>query len=281
MSDIQTPLFPEKLLLRPEGNVDATRALVVDILAASPDRLFILGDLVSLGFQHRAWEDIRRYVEDMRRDSIRVDAILGNHELMLYPVTGEENFQEIFPEHRRTGYMRTTDSVAVLLLNSNLANLSDEERAVQREWYTAALDSLDSEPAVITVIVCAHHSPYSGSTVVGSSADVQRELVPPFMAARKTLLFMSGHAHGFEWYRRGGKDFFVIGGGGGLRHPLEDPEEGTLTDLALSLKPRFHYILIRRQENELILTVRGILSEGSPVAELAEFLIPSMRPPTR
>jgi hypothetical protein len=52
-------------------------------------------------------------------------------------------------------------------------------------------------------------------------------------------LFLSGHCHGFEHYKIGGKDFMVIGGGGGLHQPLKQGE-GCLPDLASDYKPLFH-----------------------------------------
>jgi len=44
---------------------------------------------------------------------------------------------------------------------------------------------------------------------------------------------------------------WVIGGGGGLRHPLHSTGAKYLEDLSLSYKPMFHYVTVRRDEDKL------------------------------
>jgi hypothetical protein len=88
---------------------------------------------------------------------------------------------------------------------------------------------------------------------VKPSKEVQQRFVPLFLASAKSRLFLSGHCHGFEHYQVGGKDFMVIGGGGGLHQPLR---QGTdiLPDLATTYKPMFHYLTVERREDGLHVT---------------------------
>jgi hypothetical protein len=276
ISDIQAPIVFETLALKERGNERATRLLFSDLLRCHPVRVFILGDLVSVGSLNRPWEDVDRYVTDLRMDSIPVDAILGNHEMMMFSRYGERNFMALFPRHVRTGYLRTVDSTAVILLNSNFSYLSKDEDRRQLSWYGATLDSLQSDPRIRAIIVCCHHSPFSNSTIVGSSVEVQKAFVPPFLATPKCLLFLSGHAHTFEHFQSKGKDFLVIGGGGGLNHPLYQGEEQQWKDLS-PVKPLFHSISVQRKGGAFHISVRGIREETSDVVEkLYELEVPGM-----
>ena len=280
ISDTQAPIWIETVALPEKGNKRATRLLFSDLRSCHPARVFVLGDLISLGFLSRAWEDIDRYVTDLRRDSVPVDAIMGNHELMLFSKIGEANFMALFPRHIRTGYVRSADSTAVILLNSNFSRLSKDEESRQMSWYAATLDSLQADPAIRGIIVCCHHSPFSNSKIVGSSVEVQRAFIPLYLATPKCLLFLSGHAHTFEHFQFKGKDFLVIGGGGGLNHPLYQGEEERWKDLS-PLKPLFHYITARRESGTLHIVVRGIMEEGSTaVGNMYELEIPYRASPT-
>ena len=280
ISDTQAPIVIETMVLRERGNEQATRLLFSDIRRCHPARVFVLGDLVSFGALSGSWEDIDRYVTDLRRDSIPVDAVLGNHELMMFSRTGEKNFMALFPRHVRTGYVRTVDSTAVILLNSNFSHLSGDEELWQLNWYGAALDSLQADPAIKAIIVCCHHSPFSNSKIVGSSVEVQKAFVPSFLATPKCKLFLSGHAHTFEHFRFKGKDFMVIGGGGGLNQPLYQGEEQRWKDLS-PVKPLFHSITVQRRAGTFHIVVRGIREETSAsVEKMHELEIPGVAVPS-
>jgi hypothetical protein len=274
ISDTQAPIVFETLALKERGNEQATRLLFSDLRRLHPTRIFILGDLVSVGSLNRPWEDIDRYVTDLRKDSIPVDAILGNHEMMMFSRYGEKNFMALFPRHVRTGYLRTVDSTAVILLNSNFSYLSRVEDRWQLKWYGAALDSLQADPGIRAIIVCCHHSPFSNSTVVGSSVEVQNAFIPPFLATPKCLLFLSGHAHTFEHFQSNGKDFLVIGGGGGLNQPLYQGKDQRWKDLS-PVKPLFHSIAVQRKGGTFHIGVRGLREETSTTVEkLYELEVP-------
>ena len=249
-SDTQAPMLVETILLRSHKNRAATRLLFNDVLRHHPAVFFLLGDVVNLGYSNRQWKPIDEYLQTLRSHGIEIHAILGNHEVMGRPLIGQQKFQKRFSSHVRTGYFKIHDAVAVVLLNSNFATLSKIEDQEQMKWYENMLQQLDEDPSVEFIITGCHHSPYTNSRVVAPSITVQKKFVPPFLASKKSQLFLSGHCHAFEHYKVGGKDFMVIGGGGGLRQPLRQGI-GALVDLATGYKPMFHYLTVQRMADHL------------------------------
>ena len=252
-SDTQAPMWVETLWLKKTHNKAATKKLFSDIGQRRPGSLFILGDVVNLGSSNRQWRPMDNYIESLRTEGISVYAALGNHEVMGRTKKGLRKFQRRFPDHKPTGYVTIKDSIAIVLLNSNFSKLTTAQDEMQVQWYQNTLKKLDADPAIQFVIVGCHHSPYTNSKIVGSSKPVEEKFVPAFLASQKSRLFLSGHCHGFEHYKVQGKDFLVIGGGGGLHQPLKSGD-GSLPDLATDYKPLFHYLTVRRKEGQLQLT---------------------------
>ncbi|MCY7420275.1 MAG: metallophosphoesterase [Chitinophagaceae bacterium] len=253
VSDTQAPLWIETLLQKPGNNRFATKKIFNDISDRKPAVVYILGDVVSLGYSNKNWKPMDVYLDSLRNKGIMVHAALGNHEVLLFAKKGQKNFQQRFPDHIKTGYIHTLDSVAVVLLNSNFNKLGSEENTTQIEWYRQTLEKLDADPSILFIITGCHHSPYSNSKVAHSSKPVQQKFVTSFLLSKKSRLFLSGHAHGFEHFRQQGKDFFVIGGGGGLHQPLKKGKHA-LADLSANYKPLFHYLSIHRHADTLQVT---------------------------
>lgn len=249
-SDTQAPMLVETILLRSHKNRLATRLLFADIVKQHPVVFFLLGDVVNLGYSERQWKAIDLYLKSLKEKGIPVHAILGNHEVMGRPLKGQEKFQKRFPGHVRTGYFEIHDGVATVLLNSNFNALSKNEDRQQLEWYENTLKQLEEDRSVEFIITACHHSPFTNSRVVAPSVAVQQKFVPLFLQSKKSQLFLSGHCHAFEHYKVGGKDFMVIGGGGGLRQPLRQGL-GALVDLAADYKPMFHYLTVQRLSDHL------------------------------
>jgi hypothetical protein len=190
------------------------------------------------------------YLKDLRSKNIPVYAALGNHEVMGQSKKGMRKFQERFPDHVPTGYVQVKDSVAVVMLNSNFGKLTADENAVQTKWYKETLEKLDADPAIHFIISGCHHSPFTNSKIVGASQDVQERFVPLFLASKKSRLFITGHSHNFEHFQKGGKDFLVIGGGGGLHQPLRTGAD-CMEDMCADYKPAFHYLTVKRCGTQL------------------------------
>ncbi len=110
----------------------------------------------------------------------------------------------------------------------------------QQKWYQETLASLDQNAEVKMIIVSCHHAPFTNSKIVGSSKPVQKQFVPLFLSTNKCRLFITGHAHAFEHFIHSGKDFFVIGGGGGIHQPLNAEHK----DIQSDYKPQFHFLMI-------------------------------------
>lgn len=253
LSDTQAPMLVERLVLRTHQNTKATQTIFAEILRRKPPVLYWLGDIVSLGYRTKKWRSIDDFLAKCSEVGTAVYAIMGNHDVMGRPRKGARNFQQRFPDHSPTGYLQKTGDMAVVMLNSNFSTLSSANIVRQQTWYEQTLRDLDADPAIRVVIVTCHHAPYSNSKLVGSSKLVQQRFVPCYLKSQKACLFITGHSHAFERYAFGGKTFLVIGGGGGLRQPL-NTSSSRLPDLAGNYKPLFHYLAVRREGDGLALT---------------------------
>ena len=261
-SDTQQPMWVEKLWLKSHENERATAALFKELLSQEPTDLFLLGDVVNLGYKQSRWTLVDSALAGARKLGFEVNALLGNHEVMERAAAGERAFQSRFPAHVKTGYCVRKDSIAVVLLNSNFSKLTAEERDVQLQWYGSTLAVLDTTKSVAVIIVCCHHSPYSESKIVGSNKDVQALFVAPFLEASKTQLFITGHAHLFEHFSKEDKHFFVIGGGGGLHHPLSK-KPGPEVSLDPGYDPLFHYLTVQLCDGRLKVVSRKLTDDFS------------------
>ncbi|MCU0594619.1 MAG: metallophosphoesterase [Desulfobacterota bacterium] len=244
VSDTQSPMFPEAIRLSRNNNKLARAKIFDSIVQWQPHSVFHLGDLVALGFWSPSWEAIDAFTDRLRALGTGFHPVMGNHELMLFSKSGEANFQKRFPRATRTGYLRRAGPLAVVLLNSNFKVLTDDERAKQLSWYWETLGELDNDSTVGLVVVACHYSPYTNSKIVSPSAEVQESFVPPFLESAKARIFLSGHAHAAEHFRIHGKDFLVIGGGGGLQQPLLTGPDARWPDLfpQKTEKRMFHYV---------------------------------------
>jgi hypothetical protein len=272
ISDTQQPMTVEKIRLRSNHNIKATSLLLADILQQKPRALYMLGDIVGLGSRNHKWAAMDRFLDGCKKNDIDVHGLLGNHDVMWSRKKGESNFQQRFPDHVNTGYLSITDSIAVIMLNSNFKKLSAIEIDKQQNWYTTALARLNNDGAVKTIIVSCHHAPYSNSRIVGSSVAVQHYFVPAFIQTPKCSLFITGHSHAFEYFKHAGKDFLVIGGGGGLHQPL-DTSSKAIPDIAAGYKPMFHYLSIQRTGDKLLLTSHFLPPDQSGVEKGYSFEI--------
>lgn len=273
VSDTQAPMWVEKLVLKQNQNIKATGLVFHDILQSRPASLFILGDVVALGYKDKKWSQMDQYLDSCRKAGIQVSALLGNHDVMTRAKKGEKQFQRRFPNHKRTGFYQVVDSVAVVLLNSNFKKLSSEDIHQQQQWLDTTLKNLDNDSSVLMTIVTCHHAPYSNSKIVGSSEAVQQYFVPGFMNAMKAQLMITGHSHNFELFKREGKTFLVIGGGGGIHQPLTKAEK-RMNDLSGNYKPQFHYLVARRKGRSLLLTSRFLKEDFSGFSEGHTLSIP-------
>ena len=259
VSDTQSPMWIEKVFLKENQNERATELIFEDIIKQRPEYLFILGDVVALGYKEKKWIKMDQNLEKCKTAGIQVSAILGNHDVMTRAKKGEAAFSRRFNDHVRTGTYRIIDSIAIVTLNSNFKKLSATDLKIQEDWLTKILEKLDTNQSVLGTIISCHHAPYSNSKIVGSSTKVQRYFVPAYLKSRKACLFITGHSHNFEHFIVSGKDFLVIGGGGGIEQPLNKK----YVDVSEGYKPSFHYILLHRVGTDLKLQSRNLEKDFS------------------
>jgi predicted phosphodiesterase len=258
LSDTQRPIWVETILLPPYRNEEATDSLFAAIIRQKPDALFLLGDLVSVGSDILLWHEIDDNLNMLRKKHIRTYAVPGNHEYMFVASFGIYNYNIRFPYCKIDGYVKIVDSVAVILLNSNLGYLTFPERNKQLKFLKSTLAALDTNDAVSSVIVACHHSPFTNSMIVKADDDIREQFVPPFLHSKKAKIFMTGHSHNLELFRHKDKYFLVIGGGGGLKQPLYKKGSRKWRDaIDDNEKPLYFYIYIKKEAGKLIVTARG------------------------
>ena len=272
VSDTQAPLFAETIIHKTEFNEITTQMIFTDILKKEPHNVFLLGDLVAAGSKPKRWQKVDLFLDSLRNYNGHVWACLGNHEYIYNAKNGIQAFQKRFPEHNKTGYYVIKDSVAVVLLNSNFSKLTVEEQAKQQGYYKKTLATLNENDSVKTIIVACHHSPYSNSKVVGCNKKVQDAFVPLFLKTSKCKLFLSGHSHNFEHFKIEGKDFLIIGGGGGVKQPLKTGSKRIMC-LDENCHPLFHYLMITREKDYLTVICRGMNNDMNDLSNVLNFKI--------
>ena len=272
VSDTQAPLGIEEVMLKANQNTLATHKIFEDISQRKPQVLFILGDVVSLGYKESKWKNMDQYLANTRQNNTIVTAVLGNHDVMVSASKGEAEFLKRFPDEINTGSFRIYDSIAFVLLNSNFKTLSEEQFQKQQNFYKTLMQQLDVDSAVKFVVVSCHHAPYSNSKIVGSNKQVQDNFVTSFIQSKKGKLFITGHAHVFEHFKKEGKDFLTIGGGGGLHQPINN-EKDRIPSENFGYDPEFHYLLMRRDHQKITMISRILKPDFSGFVNSYQFEI--------
>jgi len=128
------------------------------------------------------------------------------------------------------------------------------------------------------IVVGCHHSPFSNSAIVGHDRQVRDTFVPPFLKSDKCRLFISGHAHTFQYFKDtvANKHFLVIGGGGGLLHKFKAGEPNELQDqIKWDTEYRmFHFVRGVFTADGLLLNVMMLAEDLTGPKSVYELLIP-------
>lgn len=200
---------------------DAERLVVAEAIArARPAFVVMTGDQVADGSSERKWVRFEQLYASVRDAGITVLAAFGNHDYWGGRDGDEKLFARFPGDERRHWFSRAFGPLGLVVLDSNEGVLEAAEWQEQLAFYRRTLGAFDADAAIRGVLVFLHHPPYTNSTVTGDEAHVQRFLVPPFLASKKTLAMLSGHVHSYERFVRDGRTFVVSGGGGGPRAPL-------------------------------------------------------------
>jgi 3',5'-cyclic AMP phosphodiesterase CpdA len=253
LSDTQEPLLIERIYLKYNNNAKARKSIFEKILDLNPTAVVHLGDLVSMGSRGDSWKDIDPFVGKLQKKGIEFSPIPGNHEYLLTSAKGISNFALRYPYARLTGYSKQYGNTAIVLFNSNLDEIPKEKRLEQLHWYQKTLKDYDHDPSVDFVIVGCHHPPFTNSKIVSASKEVRDSYLPEYYKSKKCKLFISGHAHAYEHFEMNGKDFLVIGGGGGMQHPLKVGKNAKYRDIFSNSaeKRMFHFLAVESRGDTL------------------------------
>ena len=275
LGDTQRTLFIERLVGREQNDAERA-ALVTDLLLQKPGLVVVLGDLTSAGGSRSRWDDFDELFAPLRAAGVPVLALLGNHDYWSGLEGALENAGARFPQLARSRwYARRWGRLALVMLDSNDAPLGEARWAEQRSWYERTLAAFDGDPAIAGVLVLAHHPPFTNSRTTGDEEHVQRAFLPAFLASRKALAFITGHAHAYERFEERGRAFVVTGGGGGPRVRLLAGAEQRHKDLFAGPSPRpFHYLLVTQDTTGARVVVRGLDKGEDKGREIDSFTLP-------
>jgi len=237
--------------------------------------LLLLGDQVEDGDDAEQWAYFDQVSAPIRECEIPTWALLGNHD---YGATSGQPTDQAWRRHFHArfphqGSDRLTeiplDDYVLLAVDSNLPTMTDSEIAGLHTSFSERLAELDERSGVRGVIVAMHHPPFTnggfGFGISFSASGMVETLQPlfatPFLESRKTVLFLSGHAHSYQRFvPRPGKEFVVSGGGGGPRHTIDVDESRRFHCDARVLKTvrerPFHYLTLDLRSNGIRVQAR-------------------------
>jgi 3',5'-cyclic AMP phosphodiesterase CpdA len=260
-----------------ESNDRERDRVIRSIAEDGPDFVALLGDLVFRGSSVAEWARFDTLAAPLREAGIPAVPILGNHEYWVARRRALANFFARFPSLAgRHWHAARYGPLALVALDSNIRFLPPAAWEEQRSWFAGELARADADRQVRGTLVLVHHPPYTNSTVTGDETHVQRAFVPPFAAAEKAIVMLSGHVHSYERFERGGKTYVVAGGGGGPRARLAAGERRRHADDLFDGPPvrHFHYILSTVTAEGLSFEMKGMDKGGSAFEPLDCFLLP-------
>lgn len=253
--------LPHVLKFWTSSNRQERRLLVRAVAAERPAFVLMSGDFVQSGGSARQWAWFDRVFAPLRKASVAVLPALGNHDLNGGVRRGLNNYFARFPElRRRRWYRRDYRSITLLMLDSNRDRLTRAQWRRQRSWFEAQLAAADRDPRIRAVIVTLHHAPLTNSSKHADDPHVNRDLVPAFLRARKTVALVAAHVHTYERFVRRGKTFLNSGGGGAPPRSLYLGRRRRHRDDRFSgpaVRP-FHYVSVRLTPAGLVATTRGL-----------------------
>lgn len=252
VGDTQVTTFPERWIGR-ELNSDVTPRILDWIAKENPSVFLHLGDAVTCGgcpsWILSGWEFFRSASAPIRNLGIPRYLATGNHEYWGSEATMRAGIRANFPDTPELPAALRFGALAIAILDSN-------RPGPQRGWLEKVLSDWDRDPTVRWTAIATHHPPFSNSKVVGGHRSSRTVFLPAFQSAKKTRLWLSGHAHGYEHIFKEGRHFVISAGGGGARQPLAESREHR--DLYEGAFPRpFNYLLLRQVKNALVIDAQG------------------------
>jgi len=256
IGDIQgtTPFFAR------EQNERERALLIASIAQERPSLVVILGDMVFQGSSPDNWADLDLVLAPIRQLKIPILPAPGNHEYRGVNALAMSQFHARFPLSAQSHWYRQRHGkLGLVWLDSNQRDLESEKWKVQQQWFKQTLQRLDTDAKIRGVFVFTHHPPYTNTVAIDDERYVQDAFIEPFMKARKTLAFFSGHAHGYERFIKNGKHFIVSAGGGGARVRYLNREKIRYRDQYRGAAPRpFNYVVVTQTQTGAKVITRGL-----------------------
>ena len=243
-----------------ERNVDASNRILARVADERPAALVLLGDMVWWGSSDVEWARFDSVMRPIHAARIPVIPILGNHEYLGDTARGLRHMRERFPEMRHDADVRVIDSIALVLINTNVSAMTDSADRRLRQWFAYTLRRLDADPSILFVVVCGHHPPFTNSRVTRPNRAVQDRYLWHVQNAAKTALWFAGHAHSYERFEIEGKQYIVAGGGGAPRQNVRlATEDARFHDRYDGPARRpLHYLMLERRGRSLTCTMHPL-----------------------
>lgn len=198
-----------------------SRAIVREVSLEQPDFVALLGNLVFCGSSEDAWLEYDRLIAPLKSGGVSVYPALGNHEYWLSSRSALSKYFGRFPRlGGRRWYAARYGALGLAFLDSNAQWLSPALWRDQCAWLDGLLRAWDADEAIRGSLVLLHHAPFVRARATADTQRVQRDIVPVFGSARKTLAIVAGHPQGEPRHERG-KAFLVASS-----RPEETPRRG-------------------------------------------------------
>lgn len=279
VGDTQRTSWMETTFLGREQN-DRERVMILNAMAQEAateyrSAVLLLGDHVCYGEELKDWEYFDNIMQPLRAATktarTPIYAIPGNHDYGLLKKNTAylaQMFKRFPDEKPQFPSLQKFGATALVMLDSNIDQLTKRQIDAQYRQFKRILEQCDHDPTITSVLVAAHHPPYTNSTMQ-ASLELHDYFTAPFLAARKTSLFFSGHVHSYERFGVetgcGQKMFVISGGGGGPRRSVRtDAKRPQTNDLYRTGTIRsFHYIRLTATPSNLAAEVMMLTNSGT------------------
>jgi len=260
VGDTQRTLLVERVFLGREQNNSEREEIIQSIVAEQPAFLVHLGDMVDWGGNRRIWDLFDTLIKPVQDAGIPIFPVLGNHDYFgLNKRRALGNAYQRFPLLKQSHwYTKEYNGLGMIFLDSNRKKLAEEQWAAQVEFLKKALTDFDANQSIHGIILFNHHPAYTNSRVTGDEPCINESLLPLFKASKKTMAYITGHAHGYEHFLEGGKHFIISAGGGGPRVEYFTAEKSGHQDLYTGPAPRpFNYLVVQPGATGIAIEVKG------------------------
>jgi hypothetical protein len=262
LGDTQRTTWMEELIGREQN--DAGRRALIEMIAEQETPAFVvhLGDMVESGGSATSWRYFDRLVAPLTSRGIPILPLFGNHDLWGSEAGARRNARARFPQLGSGGYAMRFHELGLIWLDSNVTG---DAASRQTAWFGEALKALDDAGEVRGILVFTHHPAYTNGKHRHPEPYVTSDVLPRFLAAKKTMAMMSAHVHGYERFVEHGRTFVVTGGGGGPRVEYAVGSRAPFPPAYVTVtgeKRPLNYVTVERTTTGLVFTARCTPVDG-------------------